>query len=563
MRIQQNNKIFRVTQKDRVPPVKAEVAGLSPAPEKQTHCYSVTYSNFTEQVLKTFFYSDAERIIMKDFMFALKAENDTRKTLTENGALAYETTGKEILDFNFRLSSYRRLPEEECQRDFARVYYENQLLAIKFLFWVGDIRGGAGERKAFRVCLLWLADHQPEIAKAVLSLVPEYNRYDSLLPLLDTDLREFVSSKLMYRIAKDKIAMSAGEPISLCAKWCPSLGASSPTTRRYAKVLCRNWGVSEKEYRQTLSKLRKYLDVVERKMSAKQWGDIDYSKVPSKANLIYNEAFLRNDEDRRREYLGSLKRGETKINAGVLQPHEIVARYTNWFSAKNYDETLEQLWKNLPDMTVSNTLVIRDGSGSMNATISPGVSCLSVATALTIYLSEHNTGSWKDKFITFSSNPEIVDLSNEKTLHDKVDKMFAYDDCSNTDIYKTMNLILRTAVKNHMTQADMPEMIVICSDMQFDARYFNFEKTLFESIIEEYEAAGYKMPKICFWNINDRGEKTIPLQQNDLGLILCSGFSVQIMKMFMSNKLDPYEILLETINSPRYDAVEEAVINLI
>ena len=232
-------------------------------------------------------------------------------------------------------------------------------------------------------------------------------------------------------------------------------------------------------------------------------------------------------------------------------------------SVKDYDETLEQLWKNLPDMTVSNTLVVRDGSGSMCSAVSGKTTCLDVATALTLYMAEHNTGAWKDKFITFSSNPEIIDVSAEKTLHDKLDKVFHYGDCSNTDIYKTMKLILNTAINNHMTQEDMPEMIVICSDMQFDGRMFNLNHTLFEDIIDEFEAAGFKMPKICFWNINDRNEKTIPLQQNDLGLILCSGFSVQIMKMFMSNKLDPYEILLETLNSPRYDAVEEAVSGVI
>lgn len=498
-----------------------------------------------------------------DFIEAMKAENNLRKTLTENGAVAYESTGKEILNFNFRLSSFRKMDMTEIKKEFGRVYYENPLLAVKFVFWVGDIREGAGERKVFRACLIWLAEHKPEVAKKVISLVSEYNRFDSLLPLLDTELRYEVSTYLKDQIKADKKNRKAGNPITLCAKWLASINASSEKTRHYAKILCEDWGWSYKKYRKTLAKLREYLNVVEVKMSAKEWNEIDYNTVPSKANLIYNGAFLRNDEERRRQYLGDLQKGAAKINAGVLQPHEIVTNYTEdgWWSnsVKYYDETLEQLWKNLPDMTVSNTLVVRDGSGSMCSGISGRTTCLDVATALTLYMAEHNTGAWKDKFITFSSNPEIIDVSAERTLHDKLDKVSHYNDCSNTDIYKTMKLILKTAVNNHMTQEDMPEMIVICSDMQFDGRMFNLNKTLFEDIIDEFEAAGFKMPKICFWNIDDRNEKTIPLQQNDLGLILCSGFSVQIMKMFMSNKLDPYEILLETLNSPRYDAVEEAV----
>ena len=502
-----------------------------------------------------------------NFMDAMKAENNLRKTLTENGAVAYATTGKEMLDFNFKLAGYRKASEEEIQRDFGRVYYEDPILAMRFIFWVRDIRGGAGERRTFRACFKWLAEHKPEVVKAMIPLVAEYGRFDDILPLLDTSLRKDVSAYYKKQLKEDNKRRKLNQPISLAAKWIPSLHTSSDESRRYAKMLCEDFGWDEQKYRKRLAKLRKYLDIVERKMSAKEWGEIDYNTVPSKANLIYNSAFLRNDEERRRKYLGDLQKGVAKINAGVLQPHEIVTNYTEdgWWSSsvKYYDETLEQLWKNLPDMTVSNTLVVRDGSGSMCSGISGRTTCLDVTTALTLYMADHNTGPWKGKFITFSSNPEIIDVSAQKTLHDKLDMVSHYGDCSNTDIYKTMKLILKTAVNNHMTQEDMPEMIVICSDMQFDGRMFNLNKTLFEDIIDEFEAAGFKMPKICFWNINDRNERSIPLQQNDLGLILCSGFSVQIMKMFMSNKLDPYEILLETINSPRYDAVAEAISGVI
>ena len=501
-----------------------------------------------------------------DFMNAMKAENNLRKTLTENGAVAYATTVKEMLGFNFKLAGYRKASEEEIRRDFGRVYYEDPLLAVKFIFWVRDIRGGAGERRTFRVCLKWLAEHKPEVAKALIPLVSEYGRFDDILSLLDTDLRKDVSAYYKKQLKEDDKRRKLNQPISLAAKWIPSLHTSSNESRRYAKMLCEDFGWDEQKYRKHLTKLRKYLDIVERKMSAKEWGDIDYNTVPSRANLIYNSAFLRNDENRRRKYLESLQKGEAKINAGVLQPHEIVSAYTGrrwWSSVKDYDETLEQLWKNLPNMAVSNTLVVRDGSGSMCSPISGQTSCLDVATALTVYMCDHNTGGWKGKFVTFSSHPEVVDISAEETLHDKLDKISNYEDCSNTNIYATMKLILDTAVNNKIPQEEMPETIVICSDMQFDGRRFNFNKTLFEDIIDEYEVAGYKMPRLCFWNINDRGEKSIPLQQNDLGLILCSGFSVQIMKMFMSNKLDPYEILLETINSPRYDAVAEAVSGLI
>ena len=503
-----------------------------------------------------------------DFMNAMKAENNLRKTLTENGAVAYATSGKEMLDFNFKLSGYRKASVDEIERDFGRVYCEDPLLAVKFIFWVRDIRGGAGERRTFRVCLKWLAEHKPEVAKVAIPLVAEYGRYDDILSLLDTNLRKDVSAYYKKQLKEDNKRRKLGQPISLAAKWMPSLHTSSDDARRYALMLCEDFGWDEEKYRKRLAKLRKYLDIVERKMSAKEWSEINYNTVPSKANLIYNSAFLRNDTERRRKYLADLAGGvkTAKINAAALQPHEIVSSYTGrgfWSRVKDYDETLEQLWKNLPDMSVSNTLVVRDGSGSMCGAISGQTTCLDVATALTVYMCDHNTGDWKGKFVTFSSHPEVVNISKQETLHDKLDMINNYDDCSNTNIYATMKLILNTAVNNKIPQEEMPETIVVVSDMQFDGTRFNLNKTLFEDIIDEYEAAGYKMPKLCFWNINDRGEKSVPLQQNDFGLIICSGFSVQIMKMFMSNKLDPYEILLETINSPRYDAVAEAVSGVI
>ena len=233
---------------------------------------------------------------------------------------------------------------------------------------------------------------------------------------------------------------------------------------------------------------------------------------------------------------------------------------------KSYDETLEQMWKALPNVCVENSLVVRDGSGSMTCSIGNGnTTCLDVATALAIYCSEHNSDTWKDKFITFSSRPSIVDLSNCKTLHDKLERCYREDDCSNTDIEATMRLILNTAIANNCSQEDMPKNIIIISDMQFDSgRYrFNWDNTLFENIAKEYESHGYKLPKICFWNVCSRNITSIPMQKNELGLVLCSGFSVTNLRMFMSGEINPYKVLLEQINNKRYDIIEKAIKDII
>jgi hypothetical protein len=331
--------------------------------------------------------------------------------------------------------------------------------------------------------------------------------------------------------------------------------------------------MTSKAYRKMLSKMRKYIDVVECKMSAKQWGDIDYEGVPSRANLIYNNAFLRNDEERRREYLGKLEKGEVKINASTLFPHDIVHKYTVdglWsLSVKPLDATLEGLWNALPDTVkgAENTIVVADGSGSMTCNVGGNtkVTALDVANALAIYFAERSSGEFKDKYITFSTRPQLVDFSNAKTLRDKLSIALRHNEVADTNIEATFNLILKTAVNNHMSQEDMPKNVLIVSDMEFNAAtgYYNRPSTtLFDTIAKKYATYGYKLPRLVFWNVNSR-TGTIPVKENELGVALVSGFSVNIVNMVMSNKLDPYECLLDALNVERYQVIEDAIRDII
>lgn len=505
------------------------------------------------------------------FSDALKAEANKTKTLTENGAVAYQTSGKALLDFNFAVTALRNArSDREITDMFSRAFYEDPAVAVKFLFWLRDPRGGLGERRIFRVCLAWLTDVRTRAVQRLLGLIPEYGRYDDLWPLLDTELRSEIIDLVDDQLTADQLNMEAGKPCSLLSKWMCSLNTSSAKTRKYATILSNGLALSPRDYRKKLSALRRYLDVVERKMTANEWSAIDYEAVPSKANLIYREAFLRHDKERRWAYLDSLQKGEAKINAGVLQPHEIVAKYTEangWYGPKvvgTDDPTLEELWEALPDVTIGDTIVVEDTSGSMTNGNGINVRPIDVATALAVYMSEHNQGEWKDKIISFSTNPQFIDLSNCESLREKVKYIFDRSEVSNTDIERTMMLILNTAVHNHLTQEEMPRNILILSDLQFDEMTYIRGKglpdaTLFENIARVFRSYDYQMPRIIFWNLSGQVNKTIPMQENEMGVVLCSGFSVQLLKMVMSGKIDPYEVLLDTINVPRYDAVEQAL----
>ncbi len=512
------------------------------------------------------------------FMDELKQTLDDRESTTENGAKGWATTGKELLDLNFAVSSLRNVTADQIKQRFAKAYYEDKSLFITWLFFAGDVRGGLGERRLFRLGMEFLAENDIEKARALLNLIPYYTRWDNLVCILDTKLCDDVAVIVAKQLKADLQAQKAGKPISLCAKWLPSVNTSSAETRRLAKLLIGKLGITEKQYRKTLSLLRSYSNVVEVKMSKKQWSEIDYAAVPSRANLIYNDAFLRNDEERRRDYLSKLEKGETKINAGVLFPHDIVHRYINqaaWSRAelKDKDVALEQMWKALPDYVQSNgsTICVADGSGSMTSTVgNTQVSCLDVANALAIYFAERCSGQFKDTYITFSEHPQLVNLSKCESLRDKIKTALAHDEVANTNIEAVFDLILKTAVNANMAQEDMPSNILILSDMEFDQgvncgsgygwgwRGKPVGDKLFETFAKKYEAHGYKLPRLVFWNICSRTE-TIPIKQNELGVALVSGFSPTIVKMVLSNQTDPFLCLLEQLNDERYNLVREAL----
>lgn len=505
-----------------------------------------------------------------EFMNEMKKTQDIGTLVhTENGALGHKTTGKYLLDLNFSVSSLRNMKETDVARKFIAAFEEDPVLAMRWLFFARDVRGGMGERRLFRVCMKALAIRNSALAESLVPLVPIYGRWDDLWDLLymTDEVRNAVVRVVRYQLAQDILAANRNESISLLAKWMPSVNTSSDKTRGTARILAKSLDLTERQYRKILSKLRSKLNVTETMMSAKQWEDIDYEAVPSQANLLYKDAFLRHDAKRRNEYLESLKKGEKKINAATLFPHDVVHKY-GWGSA--LDKTVEQLWNNLPDYVQGNgsTMVVADGSGSMCCNIGDTrVTAWEVAHSLAIYFAQHSKGPYKNRYITFSAFPQFVSLDG-RTLLDNIRIARSHSEMTNTNIEAVFDLILDTAIRTNCKQEDIPQNILILSDMEFDTAtrggrgFASPSKTLFDTIRNKWENAGYKIPRLVFWNICSR-TGAIPMKENDLGVALVSGFSPSVCKMVLTNELDPYKALLETIMNPRYDAVENAVKDIV
>ena len=521
------------------------------------------------------------------FEQALKSTFANEVSVTENGAFSYKTAGNPLLDINFAVSSLRNKSDDEIVKMFSEAFYFNPLLSVKWLFFLRDIRGGMQERRSFKVCLRWLADVRPELVKKLIPLCAEYGRFDDLFCLISFKTDDQVQAEVIKYIdeqwAKDVENMNNKKPISLLAKWMKSCNTSSPKSVKIGKFFAKELSLSEKQYRKTLSAMRKYLNVIEVDTSAGKWDKINYSAVPSKANLKYKNAFLKHDEARRREFLGKLEKGEVKINSAANFPCDI---YHSYSRAYGIDAALEGMWKALPQFAIDgNMIAVVDGSGSMCSNVGTGsLHASDVANSLGIYCAEHMTGPFKNKFITFSSKPKYVDLSNAKSLYEKIQTIERYNECANTNVEATLDLVLKTAKDNALKQEDIPALLIL-SDGEFDAMsdfpsacdsqsgsYWSYwnrgsnynakRLALFENIRKKWENAGYKLPRIVFWNICGR-TGGIPLQENDLGVVLTSGFSVNTMKMVMSNKTDPFEVLVDQLNVKRYDAVETAVKDLV
>ena len=525
--------------------------------------------------------SIGEHIMENKFEEALKSTLNNETTISENGAVMFATSGKKLVDLNFATSSLRNASQVEIEKMFSDAFFENELLATKWLFFARDIRGnGMGERRLFRICFSWLANTRPELVKKLIPLVATYGRFDDILNCgLEGELWDSVGDYIAETFRLDLDACNEGKPISLLAKWMPSCNTSSCKTKALAKKLRQALGMDEKTYRKNLSVLRAKLKLVEVDASANNWSMIDYNAVPSQANLKYKLAFMKHDAERRIKYLADLEKPESgaKINSSASFPCDIVSKYVHQNSQYCYepkfsiDPTLEAMWKALPDYVAGNnegsTLCVIDTSGSMNSCVSSGMmQAIDVAHSLGIYFSERLSGPFKDKFISFSNRPQYVDLSRGKSLCDKLKIAYSYSEFANTDIYKTFMLVLDTAIKHNLKQEDLPSNLLIVSDMNFDAGtywsngYDASSTALMQEIASKFAEKGYQMPRCVYWNvIGGYGRKApIPVQQSKNGVALISGFSPAIAQMVFSAKTNPYDVLVDALNVERYLPIEDA-----
>ncbi len=458
---------------------------------------------------------------------------------TTNGMKARKSTANACVDLFYNIGASRG---KNIIPAFVAAYVENRDLALRIAQWARDVRGGSGEREIFRQILKHLELKHPEDAKALINKVPEIGRFDDLF-VFSTPAMKWEA----YNLLGNYLRQGNG----LAAKWTPRKG-------NIAREIREMFGMTPKQYRKTLVGMT---NVVETQMCANDWDNINYSHVPSLAHARYKKAFGRHGTTYA-EYVQKLIKGEAgvKINAGAVYPYDVlkgaINRYSRSAMSKTELDALQAQWDALPNyIGDANVLPMVDSSGSMTCPAGgynskSGLSCLEVAISLGLYFADKNKGKFADCFLTFSNRPQLVNLKGN--INQKIDQMNT-GEVANTNLHAAFELILKTAKDNKVPQAEMPETLVIFSDMQFDAGVKHDDSAI-EMIARKYEAAGYELPKVVFWNLN-AAYGNAPVKFDKSGTALVSGFSPAIAKSILSGNMEdftPEAIMLRSVMIDRY-----------
>jgi hypothetical protein len=408
------------------------------------------------------------------------------------------------------------------------------------LQWARDIREGAGERATFRNLLSALESTDPTLAGKLMHKIPALGRWDDLFAYKNS-----INRNQAFALIAEALEAKNG----LAAKWMPRKGPVAVELTRYL-------GLSPKAYRKLIVGLT---NVVETQMCAKEWEAINFSHVPSVASARYQKAFGRNAKESYAAYIAELKKPiaeradpKVKINASAVYPYDVVKSVIKGNAA-----VADEQWKALPNyIGDAKVLPMVDVSGSMGSLwYSHGdLQPIDIAVSLGLYCADKNTGVFKDLFLTFSGNPKMEHLKG--TLSQKMTQMSKANWEMNTNLHAAFDEILKIAVNGKVAQEDMPDMLLILSDMQFDA-CTRYDDTAMRMIKREYKDAGYEVPKIVFWNLSSYGKENgnTPVKFDKNGTAHVSGFSPSIMKHVLADDLEeftPYNVMVNTLMNDRY-----------
>jgi len=537
-------------------------------------------------------------------------------TRTENGAVALDTSGNHIVDYFMMYT--RTLTKEQNHQFLEKCWAINPQKTVAVIFNGRDRLKGKKEKTVSNQAMLWLRNNKPyTYMNNILTYVNKYGRWKDLLyicyensgdgiihknyeltlfanklreDLMDLKIQEMRDEEAATTDVGDVAAVATDKPkkinsVSLCAKWSPSENDRNDRRKQFAKKIATilygkdDTKKMEKYRKEYLVPLRNKINIVETLMCNNEWDKINYEGVPGVASRRLHKAFSNHDSERYCEYLAKVRSGDAKINVAGILPHELANYYINLRNTQDEfeeNETIELQWKTIIDNIknssggssdiLGNSLAIIDLSGSMFSA-SNGSIPAQVAIALGIITSQCCKGMFKNKFITFSENPELVSLipdaeyaeyiekGSEPSLYTCFKSLVEVEFGFNTDFVKCCEMIIKYGKDNNICDEDMPKKLFIYTDMQFDeATSDNTEnngiEVLYKTIVKMFKASDYTPPKFIFWNLNSSHKETFPVNCKTEGTAMISGFSEQLLKIFMTYDEFKPELIVEEILAP-------------
>lgn len=487
---------------------------------------------------------------MSNFANAMK--NKSNWTATQNGAAVKSTTGSSLLNLFARVGGMRNASDTELIRMWRDARNENEELADNLVLYARDVRaGGIGERRIARILLKELAKINPDKVGRNLDTIVEAGRWDDLFVLEGTRVWNAVLTFIHDQFSCDIKDMVENKPISLLAKWMPSCNTSSAETRRLARVFIQASGLNEKRYRKALSAMRKYLDVVEKKMSAREFGSIDYEKVPSLAMTRYRSSFGRHDYERFDAYINAVVKGDAKINSSVLYPYDLTKPYVEPYHRRGTtcDPVIEEQWKALPNYIDGeyDVVCLCDVSGSMMG------QPMATSVGLGVYFAEHNKGAYKNMVMSFTDYPSFYELNPSDSLATRVSQILSHSGL-NTNLDLAFDEIYKIAKQT----CEVPAALIVISDGELDyyAQRLENRGSSYEDIAEKWQAKyrsiGLEAPKLIMWNVNSFGNRFITGMENR-GVAYVSGSSAATFKELLTLiTSDAYTAMTEILSRPAF-----------
>lgn len=504
-------------------------------------------------------------------------------TLTENGDVAFSTTGDCNLDFFTRI--VRGATTEDVVSAFVSAWEEDAVLAMRVLMNLRDARNGKQEKLIPVIVMVYLKHSLPaRTYEVILREMLKYGYWKDLLKIHEIstklaaqtpqpDIKMSKSQKALmsklttYAVAPIEIVMFAeqltkdyndykeGKCISLCGKWCPSEKSHYDKSCQVVKSLKTLLSMTSKEYRVMLSELRKHLKVLEMYMATKQYDLIDFSSIPATAMKKMNKAFTRDtnadgveSKERVRLHLSYLQfmekvtKGEEKVNVTGIQPNDIVKHY---MGGGEYNVLIEEQWKALLTKvqskgTFNKVTAIVDVSGSMEG------EPMQVAIALGIMVASSTSGRFANQVITFHETPTWYNVTGDN-LQEKVRTLMNCPWGGSTNLRKVFDLILGEALRYNLTPDQMVDTLYIFTDMQFD-QAMNSNDSTFQDAKNAFESNGYALPKIIFWNLRSSESKAIPVEKDENNVALLSGFSSELLNCILdAEEFTPMKIMMHVL----------------